>query len=64
MLCHVNVVAILVVLLLPRNDLCLSDLPNRYMEQVTTIKFVREAHIKKFNKLMKFDLPGQLESLR
>ncbi|XP_056622877.1 choline/ethanolamine kinase [Triplophysa dalaica] len=37
---------------------------DRYMEQVTTIKFVREAHVKKFNKLMKFDLPAQLESLR
>ncbi|KAI2653401.1 Choline kinase alpha [Labeo rohita] len=37
---------------------------NRYMEQVKTIKFVREAHIKKFNKLMKYDLPGELENLR
>uniref|UniRef100_A0A8C1WFR5 ethanolamine kinase n=1 Tax=Cyprinus carpio TaxID=7962 RepID=A0A8C1WFR5_CYPCA len=30
---------------------------DRYMEQVKTIKFVREAHIKKFNKLIKYDLP-------
>ncbi|KAK7160494.1 hypothetical protein R3I93_008210 [Phoxinus phoxinus] len=37
---------------------------DRYMEQVKTIKFVREAHIKKFNKLMKYDLPAELESLR
>lgn len=37
---------------------------DRYMEQVMTIKFVREAHIKKFNKLMKYDLPAELESLR
>jgi len=37
---------------------------NRYMEEVKTIKFVREAHIKKFKKLMKYDLPAELESLR
>uniref|UniRef100_A0A8C2K5Z6 ethanolamine kinase n=1 Tax=Cyprinus carpio TaxID=7962 RepID=A0A8C2K5Z6_CYPCA len=30
---------------------------DRYMEQVKTIKFVREAHIKKFNKLIKYGLP-------
>ncbi|KAM4618594.1 choline/ethanolamine kinase isoform 2-T2 [Polymixia lowei] len=37
---------------------------DRYMEQVMTLKFVREAHVKKFKKLMKFDLPAELESLR
>uniref|UniRef100_A0A9J8AYV9 Ethanolamine kinase n=1 Tax=Cyprinus carpio carpio TaxID=630221 RepID=A0A9J8AYV9_CYPCA len=37
---------------------------DRYMEQVKTIKFVREAHIKKFNKLIKYDLPAELENLR
>uniref|UniRef100_A0A8C2B095 ethanolamine kinase n=1 Tax=Cyprinus carpio TaxID=7962 RepID=A0A8C2B095_CYPCA len=36
----------------------------RYMEQVKTIKFVREAHIKKFTKLKKYDLPAELENLR
>lgn len=39
-------------------------LSHRYMEQVMTIKFVREAHIKKFNKMIKYDLPAELESLR
>ncbi len=34
------------------------------MEQVKNIKFVREAHIKKFTKLMKYDLPAELENLR
>ncbi|TRY62409.1 hypothetical protein DNTS_031822 [Danionella cerebrum] len=37
---------------------------DRYMEQVKVITFVREAHIKKFKKLMKYDLPAELESLR
>uniref|UniRef100_A0A8C2JY54 Ethanolamine kinase n=1 Tax=Cyprinus carpio TaxID=7962 RepID=A0A8C2JY54_CYPCA len=37
---------------------------DRYMEQVKTIKFVREAHIKKFTKLKKYDLPAELENLR
>ncbi|XP_030646546.1 choline/ethanolamine kinase [Chanos chanos] len=37
---------------------------DRYMDQIMTIKFVREAHIKKFNKLMKYNLPAELDSLR
>uniref|UniRef100_A0A673L719 Ethanolamine kinase n=1 Tax=Sinocyclocheilus rhinocerous TaxID=307959 RepID=A0A673L719_9TELE len=37
---------------------------DRYMEQVKIIQFVREAHIKKFTKLMKYDLPAELENLR
>ncbi|XP_051580419.1 choline/ethanolamine kinase isoform X1 [Myxocyprinus asiaticus] len=37
---------------------------DRYMKQVMMITFVREAHIKKFKKLMKYDLPAELESLR
>ncbi|XP_076849333.1 choline/ethanolamine kinase [Brachyhypopomus gauderio] len=37
---------------------------DRYMEQIMSIKFVREAHIKKFKKLMKYDLPAELASLR
>ncbi|KAI4879997.1 hypothetical protein NFI96_029176, partial [Prochilodus magdalenae] len=36
----------------------------RYMEQIKNITFVREAHIKKFRKLMKYDLPAELASLR
>ncbi|XP_076125223.1 choline/ethanolamine kinase isoform X1 [Alosa pseudoharengus] len=37
---------------------------DRYMEQIKTLKFVRDAHIKKFNKLMKYDLPNELDNLR
>lgn len=37
---------------------------DRYMDQIKTLKFVRDAHIKKFNKLMKYDLPSELDSLR
>lgn len=37
---------------------------DKYMEQIMNIKFVREAHIKKFKKLMKYDLPAELASLR
>ncbi|XP_041745378.1 choline/ethanolamine kinase-like [Coregonus clupeaformis] len=36
----------------------------RYMDQVMNLKFAREAHIKKYNKLIKYDLPAELESLR
>uniref|UniRef100_UPI003AAEF0BE choline/ethanolamine kinase isoform X1 n=1 Tax=Centroberyx gerrardi TaxID=166262 RepID=UPI003AAEF0BE len=36
---------------------------DRYMDQVMKLKFVREAHVKKYNKLMKYDLPAELESL-
>ncbi|XP_031420518.1 choline/ethanolamine kinase isoform X2 [Clupea harengus] len=37
---------------------------DRYMEQIKTLKFVRDTHIKKFNKVMKYDLPNELETLR
>ncbi|KAF4071989.1 hypothetical protein AMELA_G00269210 [Ameiurus melas] len=36
----------------------------RYMEQISHIRFVRKAHIKKFNKLMKYDLSAELANLR
>ncbi|XP_055789641.1 choline/ethanolamine kinase isoform X2 [Salvelinus fontinalis] len=36
----------------------------RYMDQVMNLKFAREAHVKKYNKLIKYDLPAELESLR
>lgn len=28
------------------------------------LSFVREAHVKKYKKLMKYDLPGELKNLR
>uniref|UniRef100_A0A672GH70 Ethanolamine kinase n=1 Tax=Salarias fasciatus TaxID=181472 RepID=A0A672GH70_SALFA len=37
---------------------------DKYMDQVMKIKFTRDAHVKKYNKLMKLDLPAELESLR
>ncbi|CAL8358627.1 unnamed protein product [Lota lota] len=37
---------------------------DRYMDQVMELKFTREAHMKKYNKLMKFNLPAELDSLR
>ncbi|XP_036373729.1 choline/ethanolamine kinase [Megalops cyprinoides] len=37
---------------------------DRYMGQILKLKFVREAHVKKFNKLMKHNLQEELESLR
>lgn len=37
---------------------------NRYMDQTLKLKFTRDAHVKKYNKLMKLDLPKELESLR
>ncbi|XP_069558153.1 choline/ethanolamine kinase [Brachyistius frenatus] len=37
---------------------------DRYMDQVININFVREAHVKKYKKLMKLDLPAELNSLR
>lgn len=36
----------------------------RYMEQIGSITFVREAHVKKFKKLMKYDLKAELVNLR
>ncbi|XP_041652460.1 choline/ethanolamine kinase [Cheilinus undulatus] len=37
---------------------------DKYMDQVMKLSFGREAHVKKYNKLMKLDLPAELESLR
>ncbi|XP_044048832.1 choline/ethanolamine kinase isoform X2 [Siniperca chuatsi] len=37
---------------------------DKYMGQVMKLNFVREAHVKKYKKLMKLDLPAELESLR
>ncbi|XP_019935090.1 choline/ethanolamine kinase [Paralichthys olivaceus] len=37
---------------------------DKYVDQVMKLKFVREAHVKKFKRLMKFDLPAELQSLR
>ncbi|XP_075905315.1 choline/ethanolamine kinase isoform X1 [Nelusetta ayraudi] len=37
---------------------------DRYMSNVLKINFVREAHVKKYKKLMKLDLPAELERLR
>ncbi|XP_061578014.1 choline/ethanolamine kinase [Cololabis saira] len=37
---------------------------DKYMDQVMKINFVREAHLKKYKKLMKLNLPAELESLR
>ncbi|XP_072291624.1 choline/ethanolamine kinase [Eucyclogobius newberryi] len=37
---------------------------DKYMDQVMKLQFNREAHVKKYNKLMKLDLPGELERLR
>ncbi|XP_058841888.1 choline/ethanolamine kinase-like [Acipenser ruthenus] len=36
----------------------------RYMKQILTLKFTKEAHLKKFNKLMRYNLPAEMESLR
>lgn len=36
----------------------------RYLAQVMNLSFVREAHVKKYQKLMKLDLPAELQSLR
>ncbi|XP_068168633.1 choline/ethanolamine kinase [Antennarius striatus] len=37
---------------------------DRYMDQVMKLNFVRETHVKKYKKLMKLDLPAELERLR
>ncbi|XP_006633835.3 choline/ethanolamine kinase [Lepisosteus oculatus] len=36
----------------------------RYMQQILKLKFTREAHVKKFNRLMNYNLPEELKSLR
>lgn len=37
---------------------------DKYMDQVMKLSFGREAHVKKYKKLMNLDLPAELESLR
>ncbi|XP_065813459.1 choline/ethanolamine kinase isoform X1 [Labrus bergylta] len=37
---------------------------DKYLDQVMKLSFLRDAHVKKYNKLMKLDLPAELESLR
>uniref|UniRef100_A0A3B4AU41 Ethanolamine kinase n=1 Tax=Periophthalmus magnuspinnatus TaxID=409849 RepID=A0A3B4AU41_9GOBI len=37
---------------------------DKYIDQVIKLKFNREAHVKKYKKLMKLDLPGELKRLR
>uniref|UniRef100_A0A8B9K4F4 ethanolamine kinase n=1 Tax=Astyanax mexicanus TaxID=7994 RepID=A0A8B9K4F4_ASTMX len=37
---------------------------DKYMKKIMNTTFEREAHIKKFKKLMKYDLPAELASLR
>lgn len=37
---------------------------DKYMDQVMKLNFTREAHVKKYKKLMKFNLPAELDSLR
>uniref|UniRef100_A0A671YA95 Ethanolamine kinase n=1 Tax=Sparus aurata TaxID=8175 RepID=A0A671YA95_SPAAU len=37
---------------------------DKYMDQVMKLSFTREAHVKKYKKLMKLDLPAELDSLR
>uniref|UniRef100_H2TYU7 Ethanolamine kinase n=1 Tax=Takifugu rubripes TaxID=31033 RepID=H2TYU7_TAKRU len=37
---------------------------DKYLAQVMKLSFVRDTHVKKYKKLMKLDLPAELESLR
>ncbi|XP_054633708.1 choline/ethanolamine kinase [Dunckerocampus dactyliophorus] len=37
---------------------------NKYMDQVLTLSFTRDAHVKKYKKLMRLDLPAELKNLR
>nr|XP_057931335.1 choline/ethanolamine kinase isoform X2 [Doryrhamphus excisus] len=37
---------------------------NKYMDQVLTLSFTRDAHVKKYKKLMKLNLPAELKNLR
>ncbi|XP_061897008.1 choline/ethanolamine kinase-like [Entelurus aequoreus] len=37
---------------------------NRYMDQVMALTFTRDAHVKKYKKLMKLNLPTELKNLR
>ncbi|XP_032895246.1 choline kinase alpha-like [Amblyraja radiata] len=42
----------------------LFETMDRYLKQIMGLTFVREAHVKKFNKLKTFNLPGELASLK
>ncbi|XP_069764129.1 choline/ethanolamine kinase isoform X2 [Narcine bancroftii] len=42
----------------------LFETMDRYLKQIMGLKFVREAHVKKFNKLKTYNLPGELASLK
>ncbi|XP_077451603.1 choline/ethanolamine kinase isoform X2 [Stigmatopora argus] len=37
---------------------------NKYMDQVLALNFTRDAHVKKYKKLMRLDLPAELKQLR
>ncbi|KAL2094095.1 hypothetical protein ACEWY4_011407 [Coilia grayii] len=37
---------------------------NKYMNQVLSLTFVRESHVRKFNQLMSYNLPQEMESLK
>ncbi|XP_032895247.1 choline kinase alpha-like [Amblyraja radiata] len=42
----------------------LFETMDRYLKQIMGLTFFREAHVKKFNKLKTFNLPGELASLK
>ncbi|XP_072923022.1 choline/ethanolamine kinase [Hemitrygon akajei] len=42
----------------------LFETMDRYLKQIMGLTFIREAHVKKFNKLKTFNLPGELTSLK
>ncbi|XP_048409808.1 choline/ethanolamine kinase [Stegostoma tigrinum] len=42
----------------------LFETMDRYLKQIMGLTFVREAHVKKFNKLKSFNLPAELANLR
>lgn len=42
----------------------LFETMDRYLKQIMGLTFVRETHVKKFNKLKTFNLPGELASLK
>ncbi|XP_067861369.1 choline/ethanolamine kinase [Heptranchias perlo] len=42
----------------------LFETMDRYLKQIMGLSFIRETHVKKFNKLKSFNLPAELASLR
>ncbi|XP_051889642.1 choline/ethanolamine kinase isoform X1 [Pristis pectinata] len=42
----------------------LFETMDRYLKQIMGLTFIREAHVKKFNKLKTYNLPGELASLK